>query len=140
MAKYRATGTVTGGKYLGEFEAPSAAEAERMAWESDEASVSVCHQCGAEVEDPEVTEINVEEVEERILEWIALPHGGGPGAACPFPGGRSVWFRIIQDGRPGTWIESEHVTGAVFLRDLKDWWGGGVRELDREPPTEEVGE
>ena len=84
MAKYRATATVTGSKYLGEFEAPSAAEAERMARESDEASVSLCHQCTDEVEDPEVrelfTELRQEEVEHMQMvreQMKRLPEGDG---------------------------------------------------------------
>jgi len=64
MTKYRATATVTGSKYLGEFEADDGpAGAERLAWMSEAAQITVCHQCTVEaIEDPEVTEITVEEV------------------------------------------------------------------------------
>ncbi|MCP1134367.1 hypothetical protein NKT34_13765 [Paenibacillus polysaccharolyticus] len=61
MAKYRVYGVVTATKYIGEFEADTKAEAEKMAWESDEAGVSVCWHCSKEVEDPEIHEIVVEE-------------------------------------------------------------------------------
>ena len=62
--KYKVYGTVTGTKYLGTFEAESAEVAETMAWESDECCVSLCHQCFGECEDPEVTEVSAEEIEE----------------------------------------------------------------------------
>jgi hydrogenase maturation factor HypF (carbamoyltransferase family) len=62
VAKFNVYATVTGSKYIGEFEADSKEAAEEMAWK--EADVSICHQCSKEIEDPEVTELVVEEVEE----------------------------------------------------------------------------
>ncbi len=49
-------------KYIGEYEAASAEEAEQMAWNSDEAYISVCRHCSYEVEDPEIDRMEVEEV------------------------------------------------------------------------------
>lgn len=62
MPKFRVSATVTGSKYIGEFEAATAEEAERMAYGSAEASVSLCHQCASECEDPECSEMHVEAV------------------------------------------------------------------------------
>jgi hypothetical protein len=53
-------GVVTGSKYLGRFEANTKEEAIKLA--SGEASVSLCHQCSDECEDPEIHEIVAEEV------------------------------------------------------------------------------
>lgn len=64
MPKYRAYAVVHSSKYLGEFEAASREEAEQMAWESDEAYVSLCHQCAREINDPDIVDIELEEVEE----------------------------------------------------------------------------
>lgn len=52
--KWDVTGVVVGSKFLGTFEAETEAEAVRMALESDASSVSLCHQCSDECEDPEV--------------------------------------------------------------------------------------
>ena len=51
MPKYSVVGVVRGSKYLGEFEAESK-KAIEMALESEEAHVSLCHQCCEECEDP----------------------------------------------------------------------------------------
>jgi len=61
--KYRVYATITGSKYIGEFEANSKEEAEEMAWKSNDYCVSLCHQCSREMEDPEITELELEEVE-----------------------------------------------------------------------------
>lgn len=63
MPKYRVYGSVVATKYIGEFEAGTKEEAERMAWDSEECWVSVCHQCSSDVSDPEIEEIIVEEVD-----------------------------------------------------------------------------
>lgn len=74
MPKYRAYGVVSGSKYLGIVEAPDKDEAELKALESEEAFVSLCHQCSSECEDAEVTEVNLilvedgEEVEEEDVD------------------------------------------------------------------------
>lgn len=64
MARYRVTGTVTGGKYLGEFEAGTASEAVSMALASDSASCCLCHKCADEISDPEVTDATADLIEE----------------------------------------------------------------------------
>lgn len=54
--RYSITGTVQGGIWLKTIEAPNA----RAALEtltSDEATVSFCHQCGDQCEDPQVVDI-----------------------------------------------------------------------------------
>ena len=63
MPTYRAVGVVTGSKYLGEFTAPTEAAAEQAALESYEASVSLCHQCADECEDPAIEEVHLEQVD-----------------------------------------------------------------------------
>lgn len=55
MPRYRVNGHVSGGKYLGVFEAETPEEAVKMALESEEAWVSLCHQCAGQCEDPQVT-------------------------------------------------------------------------------------
>ena len=60
MPKYRAYGHVHGSKFIGEFEADNPEEAKRLAEESDECWVNVCHQCAREVDDPVIDEIDVE--------------------------------------------------------------------------------
>jgi hypothetical protein len=47
--KYRVYGTFTGTKYLGEFDAESADEAIKSALDSDQNSISLCHQCSHSV-------------------------------------------------------------------------------------------
>lgn len=62
MRRYRAYGTVTGGKYLGEVEAETPEKAKEIASELESACVCLCHACSEECEDAEIYEINVEEV------------------------------------------------------------------------------
>lgn len=50
MPKFRVYGIATGSKYLGEFEAETAEEAEEMAANSEHNSVCLCHQCSDELE------------------------------------------------------------------------------------------
>lgn len=64
MPKYRVYAVVTASKYMGKFEAESKEDAEQMAWESDEAYISVCHQCAREVDGAEIDRMEVEEVDE----------------------------------------------------------------------------
>lgn len=59
MPKFRVSATVVGSKYIGEFEAETAEEAEVMAWQSGNAHVSMCHECTDECEDPECSEMHV---------------------------------------------------------------------------------
>ncbi len=63
MPKFRVYGVVTATKHIGTFEAATKEEAEQMAWESDEAYVSVCHHCSGEVDGAEIDEMVVEEEE-----------------------------------------------------------------------------
>ena len=64
LKKWKVFGVVTGTKYLGEFEAATAEEAEQMAI-NDNGHVSLCHQCADECEDPEIHTCDVTEVEEQ---------------------------------------------------------------------------
>ena len=63
MPKFRISARVVGSKYIGEFEAATKEEAERMAEKSGEIHVSLCHQCAHECEDPECDELYIDEVE-----------------------------------------------------------------------------
>ncbi len=65
MKNWNVYADVRGSKYLGEVEAETKEEAEKAAWSDLDFSISVCHQCSSEVEDPEVYEIVVEEMEEQ---------------------------------------------------------------------------
>lgn len=62
--KWACYGTVKGGKYLGQVEADSEEQAKSAAANLDSCWVSLCHQCSAECEDPEIVEISVEPEEE----------------------------------------------------------------------------
>lgn len=62
MPKYNVTGTVTGAKYLGVFEADSPEAAVEKALESNAARVTLCHQCCVECEDPEIQEGEAEAI------------------------------------------------------------------------------
>ena len=61
MKKYACYGRVVGTKYLGEVEAENAEEAAEKAEQLDTTYISLCHHCSAQVEDPEVSTIMVEE-------------------------------------------------------------------------------
>jgi hypothetical protein len=56
MAKWSVYGRVIGSKYLGTYEADSKEEAEDKAMEA-KGSVSLCHHCSSECEDPEVDNV-----------------------------------------------------------------------------------
>ena len=60
--RYRVYGTVTGGKFLGIYEAASKEEAEDRAWAA--AHVCICHQCSREIDDPDITAVEAEEIAE----------------------------------------------------------------------------
>lgn len=62
MPKYSVYGVVTGGKYLGVFEAENKEAAEEMAMNSEAAQISFCHHCSRDCEDPQILEFAVEEV------------------------------------------------------------------------------
>ncbi len=64
VKKWHATGVVSGGKYLGTVEGRTKEEAIEAAWASSECYVSLCHQCTAQVETPEIDTIIVEEKED----------------------------------------------------------------------------
>lgn len=59
MPKWDVYGKVSATKYLGQFEAETAEDAEQMAMEAN-GHVAVCHQCANEVSDPEIHECIVE--------------------------------------------------------------------------------
>ena len=63
--RYRAFATVVGGKYLGEVEADSEEEAVDKAWELDECHISLCHHCSRQLENAQITDIDIEPVEEN---------------------------------------------------------------------------
>ena len=62
MPKFKVYGKVVGTKYIGKYEAETAAKAAEMAWK--DAHSSMCHQCSDECEDPEIEELTVEPVED----------------------------------------------------------------------------
>jgi len=64
MTVYIVHGLVVGTKYLGEVEAESRDEAEELAWKKFRPSVSLCHACSHQVEDPEINELVIEERDE----------------------------------------------------------------------------
>jgi hypothetical protein len=57
--KFSVTGTVQGGVYLGEVEAESPEQAEKLGWALPNAYIILCHECAHKVEDLEITEIHV---------------------------------------------------------------------------------
>jgi hypothetical protein len=61
--KYEVMGVVSGGKFMGIYEAESKEEAEQMALDK-EGYVSLCHQCASECEDAQITETFATEIEE----------------------------------------------------------------------------
>lgn len=63
MPKYHVYGTVTGGAYFGEIEAPNKEEALKIAEEGKKVDlyISFCHQCSKYCENAEITDIQVEE-------------------------------------------------------------------------------
>lgn len=64
MAKWRVNGTVTGGKYLGTYEAETAEQAEEMAMEA-EGTITFCHECSKNLGDFEITKALAELDEEE---------------------------------------------------------------------------
>jgi hypothetical protein len=65
MPKFRVYGTVTGSAYLGEIEAESAEAAQQAAEDEHlEANISLCHHCSSKIEDPAVSAVTVEAVED----------------------------------------------------------------------------
>ena len=63
MPRYACYGLVSGSKYLGEVEAENEAQAEEKAWNLDSSFVSLCHHCSGQIEDPEITTIDVEKMD-----------------------------------------------------------------------------
>lgn len=64
MKKWQAYGVISGTKYLGEVEAETEEEAKEKAFALDAAWVSLCYQCSSQCSDPEIQDIELEEVEE----------------------------------------------------------------------------
>ena len=62
MKKWNVTGTVTGSKYLGIFEAETKEEAEALALESAAAVVSICNYCDSECSDPSIESATAAEI------------------------------------------------------------------------------
>ena len=57
MMRYRVSGVVVGGAYLGEVEAKGPSAALRKALEELDIGVSFCHQCSDGCSDPEITRL-----------------------------------------------------------------------------------
>lgn len=64
MPKFQGFGTVTGSKYLGEVEAENAEEAKKLFEDCGNGIIALCHSCSRECEDPQVTDIDVQLIEE----------------------------------------------------------------------------
>lgn len=64
LKRWRVYGIVTGSKFLGEYEAETADQAEDMALREN-GSVHLCHQCDAECDDAQIYEVEVVEVEQN---------------------------------------------------------------------------
>lgn len=62
--RFRIYGIISASKYIGEVEANTKEEAEEKAWSHENMGCCVCHQCTSEVEDPEILEIELEEIKE----------------------------------------------------------------------------
>lgn len=60
MPKYSVHATIVGSKFLGEFDAETAEEAERLAVQSDAARMCLCHQCSSQVDGLQVEEASAE--------------------------------------------------------------------------------
>lgn len=58
--RWRAWGSVAAGTYIGVVKAATEEEAKEKAFSA--AHVSVCHQCSHSISDPEVIEVEVEEI------------------------------------------------------------------------------
>jgi hypothetical protein len=83
MPKFRVYGEVSAGKFMGTYEASNADEAIELP-QNEEGSVSVCHQCAREVDDPQIvraTATNVETGEETCdspeLTWEERARAAG---------------------------------------------------------------
>lgn len=61
MPKYLVYAKVVGSKFIGTFEADTSEKAIKLAENSDEAYVSLCHQCSSKCEDPECYDFVAEE-------------------------------------------------------------------------------
>lgn len=91
--KWHVHGVVSASKYLGTVEAETEAEAMKKAEELDSMSVSVCHHCSHQVEDPEITEITVSPDESAnhcencgglgVIGGITASEPGGVTIDCP---------------------------------------------------------
>jgi len=60
MKKFRVYGIITASTCIGEYDAETAEEAEKMAWE-DAGYPSICYQCSKEIDLGEIYELQVEE-------------------------------------------------------------------------------
>lgn len=62
--KFRVTGIIRASKYIGIIEAGSEEEAKELAYEHEEASISLCHHCSRDCEDPEIFDMEVYKIED----------------------------------------------------------------------------
>ena len=74
MKKWRATASISAGKYIGEVVGETAKEAIDKAYQHKDASCSVCHECSHEVSDPEIISICVycDETDEQGTDALDL--------------------------------------------------------------------
>jgi hypothetical protein len=63
--KYKVGGAVRASTYIGEVEADSPAQAFEEAYKK--AHVSVCHQCAADIQDPEVADLWAEDADGNVV-------------------------------------------------------------------------
>jgi len=64
MPKYKVYGVVVGTKYIGEFETHNKEEAEQLAWDSENAYISICYHCSKEIDEPQIEKMIVEKEED----------------------------------------------------------------------------
>ena len=62
MKRWSVIGHVSGGKYLGDFEAETEEAAIELALESEAATVHLCHVCCNQCEDPTIEDGTAEEM------------------------------------------------------------------------------
>jgi hypothetical protein len=63
MPKYGVYGLVTGSKFLGVVEADTPEEAEEKGFDLEGCYCSVCNQCSDQIDDPQISEVQVEEID-----------------------------------------------------------------------------
>lgn len=62
LPKYSISASVVASKHIGEYEAETEEQAIEMAWK--DASVSVCHYCSRQIDEPEIEELHAEKIDQ----------------------------------------------------------------------------